>query len=492
MKNNSVIKPMIIILTAALFLAFCFDMKAESIRTSSFAFLVICTLIVLVIFRKDIPLTGVLAAMITGAFIKIAYVIYTPVWCRQHDVVDFGAGEGHAAYMEYILSHKALPDFDPRSIWAFFQPPLHHVISAVWMWMNIRLGISEGRMHKNVQILPLTYMCLMMLIVYLICRQLNMRKRGTLAAMLVVSFHPIFILMSGSINNDALSVMLTVLAIYVAILWYLYPTTLKAVALALAIGFAMMAKLSSALIAPPVAVLMIYKIMQDTGKLKDKQKVISYVLELIVFAVIVFPLGLWWTIRNKLLFDMPANYIPPVGEAVEKFGFVPTFADIRTASPFLYMKNNGFAYDEYNLILATVKSSLFGEGDFANMSPALSVIGWMLLGISVVIILIQMIAAVRICCNKEAGPDKGIKLFLACTVAVFTAGYIAFALSGKNLSAMNPRYCAAIFTVLPVFTGIYCDRLLVLEKKAAHYLIISASVIFAALSGIFYLCVGLL
>ena len=213
------------ILAAALFLAFCFDMKAESIRTSSFAFLIICTVVVVVTFRKNLPSTGTFYAMLTGMFLKIAYAIYTPVWCRQHDVIDFGAGEGHAAYMEYILSHKALPDFDPRSVWAFFQPPLHHIISAVWMWLNIRLGISEGRMHKNVQILPLTYMCLLMFITYMICRELGMRKQGMLAAMLVASFHPVFILMSGSINNDALSVMLTVLAIYIAILWYLYPTT---------------------------------------------------------------------------------------------------------------------------------------------------------------------------------------------------------------------------------------------------------------------------
>ena len=492
MKNNSVIKPIMTILAAALFLAFCFDMKAESIRTSSFAFLIICTVVIVVTFRKNLPSTGTFYAMLTGMFLKIAYAIYTPVWCRQHDVIDFGAGEGHAAYMEYILSHKALPDFDPRSVWAFFQPPLHHIISAVWMWLNIRLGISEGRMHKNVQILPLTYMCLLMFITYMICRELGMRKQGMLAAMLVASFHPVFILMSGSINNDALSVMLTVLAIYIAILWYLYPTTGKIIALAFAIGLAMSAKLSSALVAPPVAVMMIYKIMNDTGKLKDRPKLISYILELAAFAVVVLPLGLWWTVRNRILFDMPANYIPPVGEPVEKFGFIPTFADVRTASPFLYMKANGFSYDEYNFILSSIKSSLFGEGDFARISPVVTLAGWLLFAAAVIIVVIQIIAMLRTCCVSEAGPDSGIKIFLASVVIVFLAGYTAFALSGKNLSAMNPRYCGAVFTVLPVFTGLYCDRLIATSKKTAGYVIISASLVFATLSCAFYLSVGLL
>ena len=221
-KNNSVIKALITILTAVLFFAFIYDLSTESIKDASYIFLIVCTVLVLVLFRNRTSYTGTFFAMLSGMILKLTYVIYTPVWCRQHDVVDFGAGEGHAAYIEYILEHRALPDFDPRSIWAFFQPPLHHVISAVWMWFNIRMKLPEARIYKNVQIIPLLYMCVLMYIVYLICKELGMKKGGTFITMLIVSFHPIYILMSGSINNDALSVMLSVAAIYAAIIWYMY------------------------------------------------------------------------------------------------------------------------------------------------------------------------------------------------------------------------------------------------------------------------------
>ena len=264
MKNNSVIKPITALFAMALFLSFCFDLSVGDIRTYSFAFLVICSIVLIIAFRKDLPATAVFYTMITGMFLKLAYVIYTPVWCRQHDFIDFGAGEGHAAYMEYILSNKALPSFDPREVWAFFQPPLHHIISAAWMWLNIRLGVAEDHMHKNVQILPFVYMCMIMFVTYLICRELNMKKTGTLICMLITSFHPVCILMSGSLNNDALSVMLSVVAIYVALLWYLYPTTGKIILLAISIGLAMSAKLSAGLLAFPVGAMMIYKIVKDT------------------------------------------------------------------------------------------------------------------------------------------------------------------------------------------------------------------------------------
>lgn len=491
MKNNSVIKPIMLMAAAAVFLSFCLDMSVGSIRGSLFVFLVICSVITACVFWKNISERALFAAVMSGFLLKLAYVLYTPVWCRQHDVVDFGAGEGHAAYMEYILSHKALPDFDPRSVWAFFQPPLHHGISAVWMWLGIRFGLSEARIHKNVQVLTLVYMCLLMLTVLAICKELNVRYGGRLVAMLIVGFHPIYILMSGSINNDALAAMLSVVSIYIAILWYKDPGIGKIILLAIAIGLAMSAKLSSGLIAPPIAVLMLYKCITDTQKCKDTKGIRSYIFRFVIFGVIVFPLGLWWPIRNKILFGMPINYIPEVGESVTGVGMVARFFDVRTSSPFLYMKSNGFEYDEYNLILATIKSSLFGEGDFANLSPAVTALGWLLLILSVCVLVIQIIAMVRTCMVSEASPDKGIKIFFACLVVCLIGGYVLFAISGGNLSAMDLRYSAAVVSVLSIFAGLWYDRLEVLSRKT-RYAVLLTSVCFAVVVGTFYILVGLL
>ena len=60
-----------------------------------------------------IPLI-VYAVMIAGILIKTVYIFYTAVYTRQHDVIDFGAAEGHGAYIEYILLNKSLPKGDPR------------------------------------------------------------------------------------------------------------------------------------------------------------------------------------------------------------------------------------------------------------------------------------------------------------------------------------------------------------------------------------------
>ena len=490
MKNNSVIKPITAIAIAAFFLAFCFDLGTDTLKCSSYVFLVLCTVAVILVFRKSFPRTAVFYTMLAGMFLKLSYVMYTPVWCRQHDVVDFGAGEGHAAYIEYILANKALPDFDPREVWAFFQPPLHHFISAAWMWLGLKCNLSADHVHKNVQILPLCYMCALALITLMICRELSMKSGGTLITMLIVSFHPIYILMSGSINNDALATVLTVASVYVAILWHRKQSYGLGIVLAAFIGFSMMAKLSSVLVAFPIGIMMLYDAYNGTERFKSGKKMMSYLLRFIVFGAVVFPLGLWWPIRNKIRFGMDMGYIPEVGEAVMKKGFVPQILDIRTRSPFLYMKANGFEYDEYNLILATFKSSLFGEGDFAKISPAVTAAAAVLLFASVAAAVIGIIAVIKTCASEEAHPEAGIKILLAGCVVSFIAGYVIFALKQANLSAMDFRYSAAAVSVLAVFSGLWYDRLQALGKKGIRRIMMAVSVIAAAASAFVYIAVG--
>ena len=75
MKNNSVIKPLILIITAVLFLAFCYDLSTETIRSAQYAFLLICTVVVLLTFRRSFPDTAIFYTMLAGMFLRLTYVI---------------------------------------------------------------------------------------------------------------------------------------------------------------------------------------------------------------------------------------------------------------------------------------------------------------------------------------------------------------------------------------------------------------------------------
>lgn len=501
MRNNkdfNIINAILLMFALGIFLSFCVDMTGETLRRPSYFFCILAVLLVSFVFRKNLPNNAIIWTMLGGVFVKVSYILYTAVWVRQHDVISFGAGEGQAAYIEYILTNKSLPNFDPRLLWGFFQPPLHHFISAVWMWINIRLGIAERQLQESIQVLTLSYMVMLMLMTYLICKELMMKQRGILIAMIITSFHPIFTLLSGSINNDALSISLSAVALYIAIRWYKKPGFLGIILMAICIGLAMMAKLSAGLIAPGIGAMMLYKFFTD------KKSRIKYVFEFLVFGIIVFPLGLWWPIRNKLMWGMPVNYIPEVGEQLTHSSIFSRLLDVRMSSVYPAMINNSDAYDEYNVWLAMIKTSLFGESNFGQVSGIINPFAIVLFLCSVIIIILEVAAFVAVIRKKEATPAIEYKILLGVTAISLFGGYLAFALGYNNFSAQDFRYAALMIAIMAIFLGLWDDRLdsvsslkknedvtvkrITLVRKA----IFAVSVVFAICSAAVYLLVGLL
>lgn len=456
--NYNKIAPFLLIAALALYLAFCVDLTVESLRRPAFFAFILVMAILAFVFRKSISADLIIWTMVGGALVKASYIIYTAVWTRQHDVISFGAGEGHAAYIEYILQYKSLPDFDPRLVWGFFQPPLHHFLAAVWMWINIRLKIAERQLQESVQVLTLSYMCILMVMIYFICKELYMKNRGMLITMLIVSFHPIFILLSGSINNDALSIMFMAVSLYIAIRWYKNPGFIGIILLALSIGLGMATKLSAGLVAPGIGVMMLYKLWEDRKHFK------KYILEFIAFAIVVFPIGLWWTIRNMVRFDMPINYIPEVGEQLTHSNLFSRVFDIRMSSVYAELIANGSEYDEYNVFLAMIKTSLFGEDNFGLISGKIQPFAILLFVSFVLIILLELVAFIRIVFVKEAGPKLEYKILLGISAVVIFAGYLSFALSYNNFSAQDFRYAALNCAIMAIFLGLWDDRLELITK----------------------------
>lgn len=486
--NNQQRRLILYILALAVFMSFCINMANNTLFQSAFFGTIVVLFMLYLAFRKTINCDAVIWTMLLGAFVKASYILYTPVWERQHDVIDFGAVEGHAAYIEYILQNKALPNFDPRQVWAFFQPPLHHAVCAALMYVEIRLKIAERRLYENVQILPLCYMLVMTLIVYNICKELKLSSKATLITMLAVSFHPVYILMSGSINNDALALVLSAIAVYVALLWNKKPTLLKIILLGMCVGLSMMAKLSSVLIAPGIGVMMLYRVIKDV---KDKKKgIIPYLLELLCFAIVVIPLGLWWPVRNYVKWRMPFNYIPEVGEQLVKTDLFSRIFDLRTSTVYPCLISNGDAYDEYNVVLAMFKTAFFGESNFSQLSPKITPFACIVFVFGIVIALLGISSAVYVCVNKEIGMQTGEKILFGGVLAGLLGGYFSFALSYSNFSAQDFRYSALAVSILAIFTGIVYDRM-VLKGSKIRYLILASSVIFALGAFCTYMLVGL-
>ncbi len=448
----------------------------------------------------------IIALFLLGIFIKLYYINYTETWERQHDVISFGADEGHAAYIEYILNNKSLPDFDPREKWGFFQPPLHHIISAFVMDVSMKAGLDIKRCQENTQIPTLIYMILLSVMsLYIFAKLRGLHKDkifsdGCLVMLAIVALHPMFIIMSGSINNDALQLVMSLFALIVAAKWYEKPDILRTVFLAVIIGLSMLAKLTGGLVAVPIAIIMAIKVFGFDGgirtdkhtkvRLSDRLRFFfrKYFGKMLIFAAIVFPLGLSFSIRNKLKWDVPFNYIPPVGENFpESVTMKNRLLDIGTDSVYTKMIARGDAFDEYNVFLALIKTSLFGEYSFSDVSRWMNPLTIILFVSAVLVIVFALFATFKVAFSKKIKLALVWKVLLLFTYVTYLAAYFYFALSSSNFSAQDFRYAGICIVCEGIFAGVYVDSI---KDKRALMIIKVVAITFAASSFLTYALLG--
>ena len=408
--------------------------------------------------EKALKLCMVMTGL-TGVFLRAFYVYYTPSWLRQHDVIGFGADEGQAAFIEYFYNGHFLLDFDPRQRWGFFQPPLHHMLSAAWIHLQESLGAAYSAACENVQLLTLIYGFITLLFAFMMLRYFMPGGLSLLIAFALCAVHPGFIQMSGSINNDMLAIMFSMMTIYFGLKWYDEPSWRYTILLALTIGLGMMAKLSAALVAPAIAFLFITKWIRS-----GKEGFVSYLLKYIVFIVICAPLGLWSPVRNLLRFGVPVSFTPEVGEPVTATIWQRIF-DIRTGKPFVYMEKYGDPYNEFNIFLGIMKSSLFGDQDIAlALSEAghggvgatvMSVAGWILLLSGSVLAVLALYATLRVLIGDRYIGNGVFRAYFSILYVLSMVVYVKFMLSSGSYSSMDFRYVLYLLPVEALMLGLY-------------------------------------
>lgn len=446
-----------------------------------------------------------------GLVIRFVYVAYTDWNVRQHDVGDT---EGHLAYMLYIMKGDApiesfreggffafhLPDFDVSDgHWQFYHPPLWHFLGAFWMKLQMYLGVAFETARENLQVLSLYCSGVILLASHSLFRRFNLRGGGLLLACLLVAFHPTFIILSGSINNDVLSLALTLVSLVLAIDWYRKPSFRRIIPLAFAIGGAMMAKLSAGTVAFAVAFLFLMRFVRT----RQKGKTLG---QFGVFGALCVPTALWWQIRNLVLHGVNPLYVPGLSEKSSQYvGFRGKLARLFDPSALFdfgvyparatkYLSQTyGFTYYEYCIPLAALKTSLFGEYYIGASDPVFSVVAAVLFACAVCVSLAAVVCAVyygiralrglktRDFCAKygfAAAELASVLIFIATQVV----SYVLFCFKYPHFCTMDYRYIALLAVTAALFFGLLYDRLRGSEKpwaKYVSYALVAVAVLFS-------------
>ncbi len=460
-----------------------------------------CGVLVLLIWFMVFSVTGKLTAerailllLAAGFLVRLLYGMNTPVTVRQHDVELFGDGIGHAGYIEYFYNNMKLPDFDPTTIWQFYHPPLHHFLAAVWLKVMTAFGLTWEHALETIQFLTAFYSAAAMLVSVKIFKILGLKGKGLVLATALIAFSPSFIIFSGSVNNDILSITFALAAIYATLKWVKTGKWIDIILIAVFIGLGMSTKQSIGAIAPAVALVFLLELGARKG---ERWKVIR---QIAVFAVICIPLGLWWPVRNYLMFGSPLAYIPMLDLNSYQYVGYYSFVDRFLFPPSVSFSSNFMLWGvywnqptcEFNVWSGLFKTAAFGEYNIAYGSK---VGEWLASVLSVTNIAIGLtgFGAMVYYLIKKQSMAQHQKIFITGVYVFVLLSYLSFCYSFAHTCTMNMRYASPLLVIGSYFFARLAGDFLKNEKKpikAIGYTMAGIVAVFCVSSAIIYTTLG--
>lgn len=418
---------------------------------------------------------GTIVSILTVLVVQISYVSYTPYYMRQHDSRDFYNYQngGHFGYIGYIFSNGKLPVGSPKDFWCFFNPPLFYIISTVFIKIQNLAGLSIDLCFENLQILSVLYTTVFNIYVYRILKEMNVKK-SLIFVLLFVGLSPAMIIMSGSLNNDILSIMLATMAIFYTIKWYKSDKLKDLLKIAITISLSIMTKISTALVAVAIAFVFLFKVINNKEQLK------KYIKHFTLFAIIALPIGLWFPIKNLVLYDIPITYVQSVDEdndanisehnILERF-FTFSQEQVHTVNVLMSKENA-----DYNLFISTLKSFIVDEQIEYSSNSILKIVVPAIFYCSIIISFFYIINLIYILKNYKKINNNWILFFLFLFILQIVS-YLKFCFDYPFTFTMNFRYIVPTLVSYAVITGIASD-----DNKKLFYINSSLLSIFSILS----------
>ena len=433
--------------------------------------------------------------LILGILVRLYLVYKTPFDVSSHDVGYAGGmtsdklGSGHIGYIEYICKNEALPNFNPTSRWSFYNPPAFHSAAAIFLRFGLSLGLPEAAAWEFVQYLPFLCIAATVIFAWLLFKEFHIGSLPTLLSVAMLSFHPSLTHQALALNNDAPALMLTVLALYFAVRWYRTQALRTLVGVAICIGLGMMTKLSVALIAPPIAIIFLYKFFK-------KKTYLRHVKHFSLFAVICAPLGLFFPIRNAILYDMPLTYVQSLSETSkqfignhslsERFG-LPAFSDfLRTEASFSSAHELGFA--DHNLWSQTLRSSLFDDNALTLKTGTQETLASALMIITVLLaVTVTVLAVIGLVRARDTAPVLRIAVSFASLLLLFN--FLKFCIDYPFTCTVHFRYITPLLVLAGVGMGLWW------KKGSRHVAVRAVKTAVASVTALFclisaYLCLA--
>jgi len=207
--------------------------------------------------------------------------------------------KGHVEYIEYVVQHWAIPL--PTQGWTMFQAPLYYMLTAP-LYAAAALVFEPERALQALRVLPLACGVAQIELSYRAARYLFPKRNGLqMAATTVGGLLPASIYMSQYVGNEPLAGVMAGLVVVLALRFYYEPergrTKWALVLMGVALGLALLSKLTALFLIPPVAALMAYGFLTAPGERKARRAAVALLL---VFGTVAL-VGGWYYARNYIV-----------------------------------------------------------------------------------------------------------------------------------------------------------------------------------------------
>lgn len=368
---------------------------------------------------------GIRLLLLLGIVLRIWYAVVTPVTLRGYDIFKLSPDDyGKAAYLLRLVQRGELPQ---TYYGQNYQQPFYYLLSAVVSkGMSVIWGNTTPEFLLNGgKVVSCVASCLFLLLAERMLQKFAEEKvRIYVVAVLCVT--PVLILTSGRLAEDALVGFFMLAVLWGTLQWENTSDWKHTLMLALLYGCGMMTKISLAFPACYTAYIF-----------WKNRKTVQFWLKMVVFGVISLPLGLWYSVRNYILFGQPIGYVMEPGDLLYtgEYSYVARFFSLNIQdwleTPYTT------AIENYNFPVYLLKTELFGG--FQYQTPLW--LSFMLLAVNTVIALIVAAYGIyRIVCLVGKGEYREGKL-RPFSFGLLFGGYAAFSYLGVPYGcSMDMRY----------------------------------------------------
>lgn len=436
--------------------------------------IVLTTFIVMFIKQKINFKRLVIFIFLAGFILRLTYMLYTRGELRQYDTWT----SWHDGHYDYALSFYltgALPTehISPDTIYQFYHPPLNAFIQGMFMHffkfinLNAELEKTNELLFTACQVLACFYMYMTSLFFTKTIWRTKLSNGSKLLAISVVSLYPRLVQLSGQLNNDAISIMFSAIAIYYFWRWYNEEKKWSYHLLtALFVGLALMSKLSAAGICLGMAIGYLIELIRSILRKDGSLPLYELILQYAVFLIIASFIGLWWQLYTHYVYGLPFNFVFNNLNAALFTGTRQYVIYNKPESLDYYDAHNGgliytsnfvnffvrfilpiwpydfkyrvfcYSFENYNILSFALRSSVFGEHDYwysdAQALAVICVIAVYLAYFSMVISIIYF--AIK---KKSFDRDGRMALYLLLGLAVM---YLYLQITMPYGCSMDFRY----------------------------------------------------